>query len=125
MNPATPRYLHTLPDAPSAGVEVWLDKRKSQRVRYCAAIPVNSSPTGVPENAEFETVEARDLSQNGFSFYSATAPEEPWLLVQLGDEREIVYMWARVVRCEKDYDDRQRRFIVGCQFVRQLAASPD
>ncbi len=114
------KVQHSLSDAPNAGIDVWKDKRRSKRVQYCAVIPVTHGPTPVPSRTKFVPVETRDLSQNGMSFYSQTAPEEPTIVVQLGDDRDALYYSARVVRCEKDYDDPARRFIVGCEFLHQV-----
>jgi len=121
MSGVTRNYLQILSSTPDAGVLVWLDKRKSPRVRYCALLAVNANTTAeVPKDAAFESVETRDLSQKGASFYCAKAPDEPALIVQLGEPSAPLFMLARIVRCEKDYEDPQRRFIVGCEFVGQL-----
>jgi len=114
-------YLHTIATSPDAGILVWLDKRKSPRVAYCALLPVNPNlAANATKDMEFESVETRDLSQTGCSFFCSQAPDEPTLIVQLGEPPTPLFMVARIVRCEKDYDDPQRRFIVGCEFVGQL-----
>ncbi len=118
MTSSSHPYLQSLEFAPDAGISVWLDKRKSPRVQYCAAVPVNANNVGgLPPAEQFESVETRDLSQKGLSFYAAKAPEDRPIILQMGAASDPVFMLARVTRCERDYDDPQRRFIVGCEFV--------
>ncbi|MBM4001126.1 MAG: PilZ domain-containing protein [Planctomycetes bacterium] len=111
-------YLQSLEHAPRAGIPVWLDQRKSPRVEYTAVVPVNAaSHDGAAVPSVFETVETRDLSQQGISFCAATAPADRPIVLRLGTEGAPVQMLARVTRCERDYDDPMRRFIVACEFV--------
>ena len=104
------------------GLPKLAEKRQSSRVEFCSVLEVNQQqPTSIPSKESFETIEARDLSQGGLAFYATTAPPDRWLIIRLADESGIDrFLTAKIVRCEKDYDDDEKRFIVGCEFTGRL-----
>lgn len=107
-----------------AALRSWLNKRKSARVPYTTPVEVLlDADKGLPESRQFITVQPRDLSQRGIAFYSDYAPCERPVIVKLGSARESLFLLARITRCERDFDDAQRRFVVGCEFVRRISIS--
>jgi hypothetical protein len=98
------------------------EKRQSARVDFCSVLDMNQQqPTAIPSQESFESIESRDLSQGGLSFYCQTAPPDRWLIIRLADESGVDrFLTARIVRCEKDYDDEEKRFTIGCEFTGRL-----
>ncbi|GIW94159.1 MAG: hypothetical protein KatS3mg110_2200 [Pirellulaceae bacterium] len=97
----------------------WQSRRRHVRVRFhtLAGASLDSDlHTGSPRR--FVAVETRDLSMGGVSFYSPEAPTERAILLQIGPPDDTVLILARISRCERDFDDPQRRFLIGCAFER-------
>ena len=107
---------------PEAIVRTWNNKRKSARVRCATRVGVLLEPKDdAVAESRFTEVEVRDLSQSGIAFFSKTAPRERPVILKLSTEKETVFLLASVMRCARDFDDPQRRFVLGCKFVRRIA----
>lgn len=101
------------------------EKRQSTRVDFCCSLDMNQQDPSQIVHDAFQQIEARDLSQGGLSFYCNQAPEDRWLIIRINDETGAErLLTASIVRCEKDYDDPQKRFIIGCEFTGRLERKP-
>jgi hypothetical protein len=104
------------------GLPKLAEKRSTARVHFFSSLGMNEQQlASLPSLESFSPIESRDLSQGGMSFYCDAAPEDRWLIIRIAeDDGTNRLLTARIVRCEKDYDDESMRFIVGCEFTGRL-----
>ena len=73
-----------------------------------------------PSRGDFVPVQCRDFSQHGFSFICDLPPTYPQLVVELGTRPKLIYITAEVMNCSFEDHDGQRRFRIGCRFLRRI-----
>jgi len=73
----------------------------------------------LPAASDFRRVPCHDLSNNGFSYLSATAPDCEYLVVALG-KRPYLFVTAQVIRHAAQQIGERTVFLVGCRFVSRI-----
>lgn len=73
-----------------------------------------------PHRSEFVQMTFHDLSQRGFSFYTAVPPATPNIVVELGQKPKCIYFIAKIMHCARDAQDAEGRFRVGCRFIKRI-----
>jgi PAS domain S-box-containing protein len=76
--------------------------------------PLRGATSPSPE--QFFEVLCEDLSAGGFSFYLDRRPDFNQLVVMLGQEPEISYLTAQVVRNTPKKIQGREMFLIGCRF---------
>ncbi len=103
----------------------WQTRRRHVRVQYRTSAEARiDCVEELATECGFFSVETRDLSLSGISFYSDTAPSERAILLKLGPPEDSVLILGRVTRCERDFEDPKRRFQVACTFRQLLRSGP-
>jgi hypothetical protein len=74
----------------------------------------------LPSRASFKDVLCCDISQHGFSFLAASAPDFDGVLVALGIPPELTYMTARVASRILISDGLNPLYRIGCRFTGRL-----
>ena len=109
------------PATPLEGSPAGTELRRAKRFSYIrkqAIAPVTGDD--LPDASAFVEVLFRDISTNGFSFYTAEEFPVDRLLAKLGSPPDIVTVLARVVRQNESWQDGQWVFHVGCEIERRL-----
>jgi len=97
------------------------DRRKSRRFPYPHRQPVAPVIDGVlPNQADFVEVLFRDISMEGFSFYSPNEFPAQQLVARLGSEPNTVYVLARMVHQKEVWHQDAWVYQVGCEILSKL-----
>lgn len=75
----------------------------------------------LPDGADFEHYECRDLSAGGLSFVASQPPQASMLVVEMEDKTGIHYVLARVVSMRNEGTDEAPLYRIGCSFQGRLA----
>jgi hypothetical protein len=113
------------PVTPLAGSHKGTELRKAKRFSYIrkqAIAPVTGDE--MPGASAFVEVLFRDISTNGFSFFTAEEFPVERLVAKLGSPPDMVTVLARVVRQNESWQDGQWVFHVGCEIERRLDGHP-
>jgi hypothetical protein len=81
--------------------------------------------TNIPRRSAFQPVRGCDLSPIGISFYADAPPKSNQVALMFKGRKSEAYMLARVIHMDPCLLDGQRRYLVGCQFVRSLNPEDD
>jgi hypothetical protein len=109
------------PVTPLEGSPAGTELRRAKRFAYLrkqAIAPVTGDD--LPDASAFVEVLFRDISTNGFSFYTAEEFPVERLVARLGSPPDIVTVLARVVRQSESWQDGQWVFHVGCEIERRV-----
>lgn len=71
----------------------------------------------LPPSAAFRTVECRDLSVQGFSFFAAELIHEPRIVVRFQGPSECIDLVAEILHQVPTQENGPPQFCVGCRFV--------
>src|SRR5690349_3463276 len=80
----------------SGGQEQPRDVRRGARLPYLCQQRIAPYNGEIPAFEEFVTITCQDLSTGGFSFVTATPPEQDTLICQFRAEAHYVYLIAHV-----------------------------
>lgn len=79
----------------------------------------------LPDGADFQLYECRDLSAGGISFVTTESPTASMLVVEMEDKTGIHYVLARVVSIRSEGAAEAPKYRVGCSFQGRLAEEHD
>lgn len=108
------------PRATTGGGNAPRDRRGMGRKGYhCWQLVAWYDGKRLPQQMDFQLVQCRDLSPQGFSFYQSTLPRCRRLVIALGPA-PFQFFEADLVRREPARAEREAGWIMGCRFARQL-----
>ena len=98
--------------------------RSSQRRQYPYPQTIALVDDGrLPAAEDFFSVQCRDLSSGGVSFYLDAAPQFDRLVVALGVPPDLRYLSARVVHVQEVHLNGFPKHLVGCRFDQRVEIS--
>lgn len=101
--------------------KIYSDRRSAVRIKYDVSYRVANCDGGqVPRRGDFRQVRGCDLSPIGLSFYSDAPPKTDHLALMFKGQQDEAYMLARVIHQKPCLMDGQRRYLIGCEFLRAL-----
>ena len=93
------------------------DARREERQPYLREQRAAPYMLGhMPKSEAFQSVQCCDLSSGGVSYLTPDRPKSDMIVITIGDERNLVYRTARVVKVA----EVEGAFRVGCQFTGRL-----
>ena len=96
------------------------EKRREKRYTFPRKQHIAFCDDGrVPAADEFETVDCRDLSAIGLSFYTPGLPlnHANHVVCALGNPADATYMRARIVHITRTDYKNKAGYLVGCEFT--------
>ena len=75
----------------------------------------------LPDARLFESVQCRDLSREGFSYFAVDLPAAEMVVVAMGSTPNLRFFAARVVSSPAASTDGKVGYQIECEFVRKLA----
>ncbi len=96
------------------------DRRSDDRKKY-EFVQMLASYDGaqLPRQADFQKVLCHDLSPQGFSFYTPTAPKASFVVVALGNV-PWTFFSAEVIHFEPVKEKDSNQLVVGCRFKERI-----
>ena len=102
------------------------ERRSAVRMKYDVSYWVaDSDGESIPLLPEFRRVRGCDLSPIGISFYSDSPPKSEQVALMFKGQKYHSYMLARVVHHKSCLLEGQRRYLIGCHFLRSLSPEKD
>lgn len=116
-----PAMLQVVQDLLNQETVVGRERRQSQRrVFNCVQLLAPYDGKRLPAQAEFRPVRCRDLSTQGFSFYTIERPAHRQVIVALG-EIPFTFVVAEIRNVQVVERQGRNQYMVGCRFVRRLS----
>ena len=103
---------------PTADVATGREKHKAERFPFeCRQRLSHDIEASFPDPSTFYTVQCRDISQSGISFFLPTWPPFRCAVIEQGKPPTQSFWAIMVVRAMQEGDGR---YLIGCSFTRQI-----